>query len=279
MMGTPVSAGYSVLGWNHPGFSGSTGRPYPDQEVAAADAVMQMAIHKLGFQPEDIIVYGWSIGGFTASWLAMTYPSVRGLILDATFDRLEPLAVPRMPAAMAGLVSRAVTSFVRLDVAAQTVAFPGPLRLIRRNRDEMISTVEGEMWSNRGNALLEVVLRARHPSLASPDGLAGLHAMLYSPGALSTAGSQEAEAAYLALEEAEAEEAGAGAVLPGDQQALILGYLASKLMTEVGSMQRPYCTALCFRWTRLTARRSPPPSSWSPGGLTPDPHRSAHGPI
>ena len=63
MMGTAVSAGYSVLGWNHPGFSGSTGTPYPDQEVAAADAVMQFAIQRLGFLPRDILVYGWSIGG------------------------------------------------------------------------------------------------------------------------------------------------------------------------------------------------------------------------
>ena len=26
------------------------------------DAVMQFAIHKLGFLPENILVYGWSIG-------------------------------------------------------------------------------------------------------------------------------------------------------------------------------------------------------------------------
>lgn len=74
---------------------------------------MQFAIHKLGFLPENILVYGWSIGmyctvksitsflksfftgGFTSSWLAMTYPDIRGLILDATFDHLEPLAIPR----------------------------------------------------------------------------------------------------------------------------------------------------------------------------------------
>ena len=36
-----------------------------------------------------------SAGGFTSSWLAMNYPGIKGLILDATFDHLEPLAIPR----------------------------------------------------------------------------------------------------------------------------------------------------------------------------------------
>ena len=38
--------GYSVLGWNHPGFGGSTGAPFPDQEANAVDTVMQFAINK-----------------------------------------------------------------------------------------------------------------------------------------------------------------------------------------------------------------------------------------
>ena len=58
VMTTPVAAGYSVLGWNHPGFGGSSGAPFPDQERNAVDAVMQFAIHRLGFLPQDIIVMG-----------------------------------------------------------------------------------------------------------------------------------------------------------------------------------------------------------------------------
>ena len=43
------------------------------QDALAADAVVQFATNKLGFKLEDISVYGWSIGGFTASWLGMNY--------------------------------------------------------------------------------------------------------------------------------------------------------------------------------------------------------------
>lgn len=99
------AGGYSVLGWNHPGFGGSTvksvvllqylhfgkqgfgrgngkkvgitkgpfvsaclqGVPFPQNEANAMDVVIQFAVHKLGFQLPDIVIYAWSIGGFTGS--------------------------------------------------------------------------------------------------------------------------------------------------------------------------------------------------------------------
>ena len=54
----------------------------------------------------------------------------------------------------------------------------------------MISTTEGELWSNRGNALLEAVLRSRYPGLATPEALEQLAGVLYYPGALEAAGGQ-----------------------------------------------------------------------------------------
>ena len=35
---------------------------------------------KLGFKVENIIVMGWSIGGYTSTWLAMNYPEIKGLV-------------------------------------------------------------------------------------------------------------------------------------------------------------------------------------------------------
>ena len=34
IMATPLEAGYSVLGWNHLGFGGSSGLPWPENEQA-----------------------------------------------------------------------------------------------------------------------------------------------------------------------------------------------------------------------------------------------------
>ena len=92
----PIENGYSVLGWNYPGFGQSSGQPYPDQLTSAADAVMQYAF-SLGFKTENIILASWSIGGFTISWMTNHYPDVRGAILDACFDDVVPLAQQQMP--------------------------------------------------------------------------------------------------------------------------------------------------------------------------------------
>lgn len=43
------------------------GVPFPQNEANAMDVVVQFAIHRLGFQPQDIIIYAWSIGGFTGT--------------------------------------------------------------------------------------------------------------------------------------------------------------------------------------------------------------------
>ncbi|XP_074649625.1 phosphatidylserine lipase ABHD16A-like [Tubulanus polymorphus] len=171
-MVTPLDAGYSVLGWNHPGFGGSSGVPFPDQEQNAIDVVVQYAIHKLGFEVADIVIFAWSIGGYTASWAGMNYPGLKYIILDATFDDLLPLAVARMPQSWGSLVARTIRTYMNLNVAEQLIRYPGPVSLVRRSRDEMITTVADEVpdpATNRGNDLLTKLLRHRYPCLLCDD--------------------------------------------------------------------------------------------------------------
>lgn len=169
ILSTPKDAGYSVLGWNHPGFGGSTGAPYPSQELNAADAVMKFAIKELGYAPSHIILNGWSIGGFSASWLAMNYPNVKAVILDATFDHILPLAVPRMPSLLEPIVKCAIYENINLNVTDQLIKYPGPIKLIRRTRDEIITTTEGIIATNRGNDLLMQLLKFRYPHVIIED--------------------------------------------------------------------------------------------------------------
>ncbi|KAG8506040.1 Phosphatidylserine lipase ABHD16A, partial [Galemys pyrenaicus] len=159
---TPLEAGYSVLGWNHPGFAGSTGVPFPQNEANAMDVVIQYAIYRLGFQPQDIILYAWSIGGFTATWAAMSYPDISAVILDASFDDLVPLALKVMPDSWRGLVTRTVRQHLNLNNAEQLCRYQGPVLLIRRTKDEIITTtVPEDIMSNRGNDLLLKLLQHR----------------------------------------------------------------------------------------------------------------------
>lgn len=54
--------------------------PYIDQEQNAMETVMQFAIHKLGFQPNQIILYGWSIGGYSTTWAAKHYNDIKAVV-------------------------------------------------------------------------------------------------------------------------------------------------------------------------------------------------------
>lgn len=132
IMSTPIEMKYSVLGYNHPGFGGSNGAPFPHQTFDAADAVMQFAIHHLRFLPENILLFGWSIGGFSSLWLATQYPNVKGVFLDATFDDLLYLAIPRMPECLSGVVKIAIREHCNLNNNELILKYDGPVAIVRR---------------------------------------------------------------------------------------------------------------------------------------------------
>lgn len=101
---------------------------------------MQFAIHRLGFQPENIVMFGWSIGGYSSIYAATRYPDVKGVVLDATFDDVLQLALPRMPLALSGIVRIAIRQYVNLNnVELLNSGYAGPVLLIRRTEDEVIS--------------------------------------------------------------------------------------------------------------------------------------------
>ncbi|VDM18430.1 unnamed protein product [Hydatigera taeniaeformis] len=122
--GVPLSNGFSIFAWNHPGFGSSMGMPFPEQEMNAVEAVVLFTIHYLHFEPADIRLFGWSIGGFTATWAAMHLPSIGGLILDATFDTLEELSRNALPFIGESIPVALVRKFFNLKNIAQIIEFP-----------------------------------------------------------------------------------------------------------------------------------------------------------
>ncbi|EDV28139.1 uncharacterized protein TRIADDRAFT_53422 [Trichoplax adhaerens] len=142
-METPLACGYSVLGWNHPGFANSSGLPFPKSEKLAIDAVISYAVSSLKFEIKNIVLYSWSIGGYCASAGAMLYPNVKAVILDASFDHLIPLAVDRMPESLLSLSTR-----------------PGDIR------------------TNRGNDLAIQLLMSRYPYLFDDESMPIIRAWL-----------------------------------------------------------------------------------------------------
>ena len=78
---------------------------------------MQYAIHKLGYPPEDIVLFAWSIGGYTATWAAMNYPNVRHVVSENVMFmcRLQIcLILPFAPTCLPG-VSQCIEQSMHCD--------------------------------------------------------------------------------------------------------------------------------------------------------------------
>lgn len=77
--------GVAVFAYDYPGYGASTGTPSEAGVYAAADAAYHHATEELGYAPEDITLYGRSLGSGPSCWLAERYP-VGGLVLDGAFS-------------------------------------------------------------------------------------------------------------------------------------------------------------------------------------------------
>lgn len=64
---------------------------------------------------------------------------VCGQILDATFDDVLQLALPRMPTSLSGIVRIAIRDYVNLNNTDLMNHYQGPVLMIRRTEDEVIS--------------------------------------------------------------------------------------------------------------------------------------------
>lgn len=161
VMHTPLKQGFSVLGWNRPGFGCSTGIPDPATDAAAVQAVVALAAH-LGWSREDVFVYGWSIGGFTAAWAGAQYPDLAGVVVDATFAHVMPLACLRMPGRVRRVVEDVILLHFNLCPAHYLVQYKGPIHVARRLKDSIMCTQGLDLLTNCGNDLIADVLHARY---------------------------------------------------------------------------------------------------------------------
>ncbi len=79
--------GYHVLLFDYRGFGSSYGttQPSEDKVYEDAEAAWQYLIDEKGFNPQEIFIYGHSLGGAIAIELATRMPDAAGLITECTF--------------------------------------------------------------------------------------------------------------------------------------------------------------------------------------------------
>lgn len=88
--------GFSVMTVDYPGYGRSTGKPSENASYEAAEAAWRHLTSEKGYKPAGIAVYGFSLGGGVASWLAARRQP-GALILDSTFTCLADVPAFHKP--------------------------------------------------------------------------------------------------------------------------------------------------------------------------------------
>mmetsp|Transcript_144803 Transcript_144803/g.403473 ORF Transcript_144803/g.403473 Transcript_144803/m.403473 type:complete len:245 (+) Transcript_144803:2-736(+) len=135
----------AVLFAEYRGYSGSGGCPslcrmQDDQPALVAAA---------GAPPEDLVLYGRSMGSVFALAAAARFPGVRGLVLESGIARLDQWCArgeedeaPADPAARADAVAKWFDSSARLR------AYQGPLLILHTQSDRVVPVSSAEEFAS-----------------------------------------------------------------------------------------------------------------------------------
>jgi hypothetical protein len=79
-----IDAGFSVLAWDYPGYGTSDGSPTEGIVLEIAGKIWDTIPQRFPYRHENVILYGRSLGGGPATWLAARH-NAAGLVLEGTF--------------------------------------------------------------------------------------------------------------------------------------------------------------------------------------------------
>lgn len=169
--------GLAALTVDYPGYGPNEGRPSEAKTYQSAEAAWQWAAGQ-GYRPEDILIFGYSLGGGVASYLADRHPPA-ALVLDSTFTRLRDVPSRQLPllAPYFHLILGEA-----LDTRTRLKNISCPLLVLHSPDDEVVPFALGEelFKSYRNNYKDMVVGQEGHTSFYAnrPRYEAGIKALL-----------------------------------------------------------------------------------------------------
>lgn len=99
--------GHAVLALDYRGYGASAGTPSEAGVYQDAAAAFDYLVEQRGVKPADIVIYGRSLGGAVATWLA-AHRRPGALIVESSFTRLADVGSHRYPWLPVRLLSRNV---------------------------------------------------------------------------------------------------------------------------------------------------------------------------
>lgn len=161
-----LSCGASVFVYDYRGFGKSTGLPSVEGICQDALSAYDFLTGQLGLAPEDIVLYGESLGAALSSWLSCRR-RVAGLILQSGFSSLGRIAAERFP--FLKIYPEWMFGETLLDSLRVMKGKHPPLLVIHGKLDQVVPFHHGEkVFALAGkNKMMLTIQHAAHGDLVS----------------------------------------------------------------------------------------------------------------
>lgn len=149
--------GHSVLAVDYRGYGASVGAPSEHGLYQDAAAAFDYLVEQRQVSPADIVIYGRSLGGAVATWLA-AHRRPAALIVESTFTRLSDVGNYRYPWLPVRLLSRNV-----FDSVAQMAGVRCPVLVAHGATDTTVPQAFGRaLATSAGPRAIFVALSGGH---------------------------------------------------------------------------------------------------------------------
>jgi fermentation-respiration switch protein FrsA (DUF1100 family) len=136
-----LQSGCSVFIYDYCGYGKSQGLPDLQNIVAAGECAYRYLIDQQGFKPEEIIVYGESLGAAVSACLAERCRT-GGLIIQSGFTSLYTIALEKIP--FFAIYPRILFPAADFDTANRVAKVQVPSLIIHGTLDEVVPVHHGE---------------------------------------------------------------------------------------------------------------------------------------
>jgi uncharacterized protein len=146
--------GYSTLIFDYRGYGRSEGSPSEAGTYRDAEAAWRHLTEERGIAPETIALFGRSLGGAVAAWLAERHPT-GAVILESTFTSVPDLGAELYPFLPVRLLAR-----IRYPTLARMEHLRAPVLVVHSRNDDIIPFHHGRrLWeaAREPKAFLELV--------------------------------------------------------------------------------------------------------------------------
>ncbi len=130
--------GLDVFIFDYRGYGQSEGKPTEHGTYKDAEAAWRYLIEERQVPPKEVIVFGRSLGGAVASWLAQSH-TPGALILESTFTSLPDIAAKLYPYLPVKLLLR-----YKYDTAEYLGKVNCPVLIVHSRDDEIMPFSQGE---------------------------------------------------------------------------------------------------------------------------------------